>query len=59
MEIIDFNNKRWIVLAKVPQNTADDIKQLKKTYRADLVVSNKRGLYYVLEEIIDAEFTEI
>ena len=60
MDIIDFNNKRWIVLAKVSKKSVDDIKQLKKSYsRADLIVSDKRDLYYVLEEIIDAEFTKI
>ena len=59
MEIIDFQDKKWIVIAKVPADKVDDHTKLKDQYGADLVLSNKRGLYFVLEAIIDAEFTDI
>ncbi len=59
MEIIDFQDKKWIVIAKVPEDKVDDHTKLKKQYGADLVLSNKRGMYFVLEAIIDAEFTDI
>ena len=59
MEIIDFQDRKWIVIAKVPVDKVDDHTKLKDQYNADLVLSNKRGLYFVLEAIIDAEFTDI
>ena len=59
MEIIDFQDKKWIVIAKVPADKVDDHTKLKKQYDADLVLSNKRGVYFVLEAIIDAEFEDI
>ena len=59
MELITFNNKRWRVITKVPINSVESTLDLKKMYRADLILSNKRLHYYVLEEIIDADFTEI
>ena len=59
MEIIDFQDKKWIVIAKVPVDKVDDHTKLKDQYNADLVLSNKRGLYFVLEAIIDAEFEDI
>ena len=59
MEIIDFQDKKWIVIAKVPADKVDDHTKLKDQYGADLVLSNKRGLYFVLEKIIDVEFTDI
>ena len=59
MEIIDFQDKKWLVVAKVPVDKVDDHTKLKDQYDADLVLSNKRGLYFVLNEIIDVEFTDI
>jgi len=59
MEIIDFQDKKWIVIAKVPEDKVDDHTKLKSQYNADLVLSNKRGMYFVLEAIIDAEFEDI
>ena len=59
MEIIDFQDKKWIVIAKVPEDKVDDHTKLKAQYDADLVLSNKRGMYFVLEKIIDAEFEDI
>ena len=59
MEIIDFQDKKWLVIAKVPTDQVDDHTKLKDRYGADLVLSNKRGLYFVLEAIIDVEFEDI
>ena len=59
MELITFNNKRWRVITKVPIDSVENTLDLKKMYRADLILSNKRLHYYVLEAIIDADFTEI
>ena len=43
----------------VAEATVSNIKTLKKRYGADLILSDKQGNYYILEKIIDAEFTEI
>ena len=59
MEMIDFQDKKWIVIAKVPVDQVDDHKKLKEQYGADLVLSNKRGLYFVLQAVIDVEFEDI
>lgn len=59
MKIIDFQDKKWIVKATIDEHKVDDIKKLRSQYNADLVLSDKRGIYYILDKIIDAEFTEI
>ena len=59
MEMIDFQDKKWIVIAEVPVDQVDDHTTLKKQYGADLVLSNKRGLYFVLQAVIDVEFEDI
>ena len=49
----------YIILAKIKLSQVDETTNLKKQYRrADLVLKNKNH-YYILEEIIDAEFEEI
>ena len=59
MEIIDFQNKKWIVKSKVPANKVDDHTKLKKMYGCDLVLKNSQNIYFILDEIIDAEFEEL
>ena len=59
MKIIDFQDKKWLVKATIAENKVTNIKTLKSQYDADLILSDKRGNYYILEKIIDAEFTEI
>ena len=59
MKIIDFQDKKWIVKATIAENKVKDIKTLKSQYNADLILSDKQGNYYILEKVIDAEFTEI
>ena len=59
MRIIDFQDKKWVVKATIEEHKVDDISKLREQYGADLILSNKRGVYYILEKIIDAKFTEL
>ena len=59
MEIIDFQNKRWIIKTREQGNRVGDPTQLKKDYGCDLVVKDKQGMFLILDEIIDAEFEDI
>ena len=59
MEMIDFQNKKWIVKAKLEEHKVDDHTKLKSMYGADLVLKNNQGWFFVLEEVIDAEFEDI
>ena len=59
MEIIDFQDKRWVVRSKLQGNRVDDQTQLKKDYDCDLVLRDRRGMFLILDEIIDAEFEDI
>ncbi len=59
IEIIDFQDKKWVVKAKVEGCRIDDPSSLKDTYNADMVISDQRGVYFILEKVIDAEFEEI
>ena len=59
MELIDFQGKKWKVIAKVEGHRLDDPSTLKESYGADLVLRNSNNVYFVLEAIIDAEYEEI
>ena len=59
MEILDFQGKRWLVKTKVEGHRIDDPATLKKMYRCDMVIRNSQNIFYILDEIIDAEFEEI
>jgi hypothetical protein len=59
LEIIDFQNKRWVVKTREQGNRVDDPTQLKNNYNCDLVLRDKQGMFLILDEIIDAEFEEI
>ena len=59
MEIIDFQNKKWVVRSKVNGDRVDDHTKLKKSYGCDLVLRNNQNIYFILDEIIDAEFEEL
>ena len=59
MEMIDFQNKKWVVRAKLEENKVDDHSKLKSMYGADLVLKNNQGWFFVLDEVIDAEFEDI
>ena len=59
MEMIDFQNKKWVVRAKLEGHKVDDHTKLKSMYGADLVLKNNQGVFFVLDEVIDVEFEDI
>ena len=59
MEIIDFQDKKWEVKAKVDGSKVDDPSTLKKSYGCDMVIRNSQNTYFVLDKIIDVEFEDI
>ena len=59
MEILDFQGKRWLIKTKVEGHRVDDPATLKTMYGCDIVIRNPQNIFYVLDEIIDAEFEEI
>ena len=59
IEMIDFNGKKWQVVGKVEGNRIDDHTKLKENYGCDLVLKNNQNVFYMLNEIIDAEFEDI
>ena len=59
MELIDFQDKKWRVVGKVEGNRIDDHTLLKKQYGCDLVLRNNQNQFWMLNKVIDAEFTEI
>tara|TARA_Y100001938_G_scaffold134804_1_gene195709 strand:+ start:189 stop:371 length:183 start_codon:yes stop_codon:yes gene_type:complete len=56
---LEFQGKMWQVIAKVEGHRIDDPSTLKKSYGADMVIRNPQNIYFVLNEIIDAEFEEL
>ena len=58
-ERLEFQNKLWQVISKVPGEKVDDHTKLKSMYQCDLVLKNNQNVFYILNEIIDAEFEEI
>lgn len=59
MELIDFQNKKWVVKAKIPGKRVDDHTKLKKMYGCDLVLKNNQDIFFILDEVIDVEFEDI
>ena len=59
MEMIDFQNKKWRVLSKVEGKRVEDPNSLKDNYGCDLVIRNNEDIYFILNEIKDAEFEDI
>ena len=58
-EFIDFDDKKWVVRAKVEEHRIDDHTKLKEMYGCDLVLKNRQGIFYILDKVIDAEFEDI
>ena len=58
-ERIEFQGKLWKVISKVDGSRIDDPSTLKSSYGADMVIRNNQNIYFVLDEIIDAEFEDI
>ena len=57
--MIDFQGKKWRVLSKVEGKRVEDPNSLKDNYGCDLVIRNNQNVFYILDEIMDAEFEEI
>ena len=57
--MIDFNGKKWQVVGKCSGERIDDHTKLKKNYGCDLVLKNNQNEFFMLNEIIDAEFEDI
>ena len=59
MELIDFQDKKWRVVGRVEGNRIDDHTQLKEQWGCDLVLKDKNNMFFMLDKVIDAEFTEL
>ncbi len=56
MERMDFQGKHWRVRAKIRQHLIDDPNGLKKSYGCDLVIKDRRNVFFILDEILEGEF---
>jgi len=59
LELIDFQNKKWVVKAKLEARKVDDHTKLKSMYQCDLVLKNNQNQFWMLQEVIDVEFEEM
>ena len=59
MELLDFQGKKWIVKAKLEGHRVDDPSKLKENYGCDMVIRNNQDVYFILNEIKDAEYEDI
>ena len=59
MEMIDFQGKKWWVLSKVEGKRVEDPNSLKDNYGCDMVIRNNQDVYFILDEIKDAEYEDI
>ena len=59
MELIDFQESKWVVKAKVEGHRLDDPSTLKENYGADMVIKNSQNVYFVLDKVIDVELEEL
>ena len=59
IEMIDFQGKKWQVVGKCSGERINDHTKLKENYGCDLVLKNSENIFFMLNEVIDAEFTEI
>ena len=59
MEMIDFQGKKWRVLNKIEGRRVEDPNSLKDNYGCDMVIKNNQDVYFILDEIKDAEYEDI
>ena len=59
IEMIDYDNRKWRVVGKVEGNRIDDHTLLKEQYGCDLVLKDNNNMFFMLNKVIDAEFTEL
>ena len=48
-----------MVRAKIPTHLVTDHTTLKKSYGCDLVVKDRRNIFFILDEILEGEFEEV
>ena len=58
-EKLEFQGKLWRVLNKVEGKRVEDPNSLKDNYGCDMVIRNNQNVYFILDEIRDAEFEDI
>ena len=58
-ERLNFQGKLWKVCAKVEAQRIEDPSKLKESYGCDLVLKNNQNIFFILDEIIDAEYEDI
>ena len=59
IEMIDFQNKKWVVVSKVSGEKVDDHTKLREQYQCDLVLKNNQNQFWMLQKVIDVEFEEM
>ena len=57
-ELIDFQDSKWIVRAKIEGRKIDDHTTLKSNYGCDLVLKNSQDVFFILDKVIDVEFED-
>ena len=58
-EKLEFQGKLWRVVNKVEGKRVDDPNSLKENYGCDMVIKNNQDVYFILDEIKDAEYEDI
>ena len=58
MQFLNFQDKRWIVVSKLNIHHVNNPDNLKNTYKCDMIIKDKAN-YWILDQIIDAEFEDI
>jgi|TARA_R110000868_G_scaffold157177_1_gene384317 hypothetical protein len=59
IEMIDFQNKKWVVVSKVSGEKVNDHTKLREQYQCDLVLKNNQNQFWMLQKVIDVEFEEM
>ena len=57
-EKLNFQGKMWRVLDKVAITKVEHPNALKQSYHCDMVIRNTNH-YFILDEIIDAEYEDV
>ena len=58
MDKVDFQGKQWQVVGKANIGRVNNPSKLKDNYGCDIVIKNNSH-FFMLNEIIDAEFEEV
>ena len=59
IKMLDFQGKKWQVIAKVQGHQIDDPSTLKSSYGCDMVIRSNQNVFFILDEIIDVDYEEI